>query len=459
MTATEKCAALVVNTDPSDFLTARLRRLGAFAESVEPEGMAAQLASRTWDLVIVDLGVADAPEMITRALASGRVRIAYGLMIEGRSDPIGAAMGAGAVDVLSRSVIAARMEEIVEQASLRRPSSIAGWRDALGLELHGEDARTLELLGLIRKVAATHSTVLITGESGTGKELIASSIHKASPRARKPMVAINCAALPDNLIESELFGHARGAFTGADRARDGKLVAADGGTLFLDEVGELPLAAQAKLLRVLQEQKVTPVGSNVAVPVDVRIVAATNRDLETQVAEGRFRADLYFRLNVVHLEASPLRDRVGDILPLARLFLARANLRHGGQVTGFAADAEEALVNHRWPGNVRELGNVIERAVVLADGGPLRASCLRLATPRVITSVPAVPNVAAANTNTNHAAPEGPSLNLRAALDQVERRYIERALERADGNRTEAAALLGLNRTTLVEKIRKLNAA
>jgi two-component system response regulator HydG len=308
----------------------------------------------------------------------------------------------------------------------------------------------------VHNVADTNCTVLISGESGTGKELVARALHAASGRRDKPFVAINCAAIPDTLIEAELFGHARGAFTSADGRRDGLILSAHGGTLFLDEIGEMPAAAQAKLLRVLQDHTVTPVGSDRPVPVNVRIVAATNRDLEAAVEDGSFRGDLYFRLSVIPIDLPSLRERPGDVMPLARHFLDRYRRELKRAVTGFEPDAEEALRAYSWPGNVRELANTIERAVALHASGCLTAADLRLGgksgrrTPSSSASMHALPP-----SPPPALRPEG-NLNLRDAIDHIERQYIHQALERTGGNRSEAAALLGLNRSTLLEKIRKL---
>ncbi len=303
---------------------------------------------------------------------------------------------------------------------------------------------------MVRRVAVSGTSVLLTGETGTGKELFARALHRASPRSEGAFIAVNCAAIPEHLIESELFGHLRGAFTGASAPRAGRFAAASGGTLFLDEVGELPLAAQAKLLRVLEQRTVCPVGSDVEIAVDVRVVSATNRDLEDMVAQGTFRADLYFRLSVVPVELPPLRARGEDIELLAEAAMRRVAAR-GARLLDLDASARLALRTYAWPGNVRELNHVIERAVVMADGNALSASDLRLGS-RSSTMPVAV--VAAA------VAVEPPilddeTLDLRTALDGLERRLIRQALERAHGNRTEAAALLGLNRTTLVEKLRR----
>jgi transcriptional regulator with PAS, ATPase and Fis domain len=260
------------------------------------------------------------------------------------------------------------------------------------------------------------------------------------------MLAINCAAIPEALFESELFGFERGAFTGADTARPGKLELADRGTVFLDEVGDMSLPAQAKILRAIESREVHRIGGRTAVPVDVRIVAATNQDLETMVAEGRFRLDLYFRLNVIPVELPPLRDRGHDIVELAQYFLLEANRNHRREVSELDASAERALLSHDWPGNVRELAHLLERTVLLKGSGIIKGSDLRLRRSN---------RTAAAH----RLLKTSDGLDLRSAIDQVERQLIDEALERTGGNRTEAAALLGVNRTTLVEKIRKHNSS
>ncbi|MCR9162760.1 MAG: sigma-54 interaction domain-containing protein [Nannocystaceae bacterium] len=297
-------------------------------------------------------------------------------------------------------------------------------------------------LHLIERCADTDSTVLITGESGTGKELLARAVHQGSKRSARPFVAVNCAALPESLVEAELFGHAKGAYTGANNSRSGRMLAAQGGTLFLDEVGDLPLTAQSKLLRALQEREVTPVGSDTPVSCDVRVVAATHRDLKAMVEAGEFRLDLYYRLNVIRVHAAPLRERPEDVVPLAEHFIAMFNERAGRSVEGITPQAAAALAAHPWQGNVRELSNAIERAVVLSSSPMLDVTALGLEPVKTGTK-PAGPSV-----------PE--ELDLRTAIKKVEGQLIARALEKAGGNRTEAAAILGLNRTTLVEKIRKL---
>jgi len=315
-----------------------------------------------------------------------------------------------------------------ELVALRAPSGIVG-----------RSPKISQAIALADKVARHPSTVLITGESGTGKELIARHIHDASPRANRPFVAVNCAAIPEALLESELFGHAKGAFTGATAERQGLFEEAHDGTLFLDELGDLPVALQVKLLRALQEGEVRRVGDNASRGVDVRLVAATARDLEADVADGKFRADLYYRINVVRIHLPALRERTEDIPELVRHFVDRFNRRLGLHVTGVTAAAMRALVEYPWPGNVRELENVVERAMVLTDGPQL--------------DVEQLPTLAApVARNDGGASPL--DLSVKRRTEELERALIKEALDRTRGNRTRAAKLLDLSHRALLYKIR-----
>jgi DNA-binding NtrC family response regulator len=290
-----------------------------------------------------------------------------------------------------------------------------------------------------RRVAAADVSVLITGESGVGKERIARLVHDESPRAPGPFVAINCGAVPEGLLESELFGHVQGAFTGATRDRSGLFEAANGGTLLLDEVGDVPPSMQARLLRVLEEREVRRVGDNTARPVDVRIIAATHRNLRHEIQAGRFREDLYYRLRVVELDIPPLRERRDDILPLARFFLRAASERAGGHVVGISPDAADRITSYRWPGNVRELRNVVERALVMEPGARLRAASL----PEEVR---------------NAAHPSVQATTVRP-LAEVERDHILAALRANGGHRERTAAQLGIGVATLYRKLRTYHEA
>jgi two-component system response regulator AtoC len=311
----------------------------------------------------------------------------------------------------------------------------------------GRSPALREVISVARKVAKHPSTVLVTGESGTGKELIARLVHSASPRAERAFVAVNCAAIPDALLESELFGHARGAFTGAVHERRGLFEEADGGTIFLDEIGELPLALQVKLLRVLQEGEIRRVGDNAPRSVDVRIVAATSRDLEEEVRQNRFRSDLYYRVNVVHLHLPPLRDRGEDVVELAKHFATSHAARLGIANPVLAPAALRALMDYSWPGNVRELENVIERALVLAENGAIGAEQLPAAVLGVVAP-------ASAGSIFNGSGADG-DLSVKRQTESLERVLIRQALDRTGGNRTRAAQLLDLSHRALLYKIRE----
>jgi two-component system response regulator HydG len=300
----------------------------------------------------------------------------------------------------------------------------------------GKSRRFTEVLKLAEVVAPTSSTVLIQGESGTGKEVVARYIHNLSPRSEGPFLSINCGALPETLLESELFGHVKGSFTGAVRDKQGLFAAARSGTFFMDEVGEMPPSLQIKLLRVLQEREVIPVGATEAIPVDVRIIAATNRDLEEEVRRGNFRADLFYRLNVIALELPALRDRKDDLLLLLEAFLQELASERGSEIKALSSEAMDAVMVYDWPGNVRELQNALEHAVVLTRGSTVEPSAL----PERITRRRKEPLVA-----------DRPQSN--PALDVVERAYIMWVLQAEGGNKTRAAEVLGIDPSTLYRKL------
>ena len=300
------------------------------------------------------------------------------------------------------------------------------------------------VLKMVGKVAPTDSSVLVLGESGTGKELIARALHELSPRAGKLMIPINCGAIPENLLESELFGHVKGAYTGAAQSRTGRFEMADGGTVFLDEIGEMSMTLQVKLLRVLQERSFEPVGGSRTVEVDVRVVAATNKDLEEEVEAGRFREDLYYRLNVVELNLPSLRERRSDIPRLIAHFNAKLHETRKRSISGIEDDALEKLMNYRWPGNVRELENIVERLTVFCMDEYVTLDDLpaKILSPR--TKDPDMP----------FDLPEE-GLDLREVINALEERLIRQALDRTGWNKNRAASLLRMNRTTLVEKLKK----
>lgn len=321
-------------------------------------------------------------------------------------------------------------------------------------ELLGRSPAMDQLRALIRKVARTQATVLIQGESGTGKELVARAIYRESPRASAPFIRVNCAAVPENLIESEFFGHEKGAFTGALTKREGRFELAHGGTLLLDEVSEVAPAVQAKLLRVLQERELERVGGNRTIKVDVRVLATTNRHLEQSVERKEFRQDLYFRLNVVPIFVPPLRERREDVPHLAGRFLQRFVRKHGVRVTGISPACQAALLAHDWPGNVRELQNVIERAVILCgDGEDLQVEHLGFAAG---SSQPTAPNMQPSTPGSPGSAPAGDEV---LPLAELEKRQILLALERCAGNRTHAAKKLGISIRTLRNKLHEYGVA
>ncbi len=315
--------------------------------------------------------------------------------------------------------------------------------DSTGTTLIGVHPLLEQVRNLVRKVAATDVTVLVQGESGTGKEVVARMLHASSARAGQPFVAVNCGAIPAELLESEMFGHERGSFTGAVGARSGMFQLAHQGTIFLDEIGEMSPALQVKLLRVLQEREVRPVGADRNVKVDVRVIAATNKDLEGEVAAGRFREDLFYRLNVVPVSLPPLRERRSDVPLLVEHFLAKHTQRHGRAPLSLTEEAMVRLWDYAWPGNVRQLENLVERLVILADGVigaqdlplPLRAFITRSAIPRMTL--------------------EESGVDLNLVVEEFENGLISKALTRTNGNKQAAARLLGLNRTTLVAKLRR----
>lgn len=312
-------------------------------------------------------------------------------------------------------------------------------------QIIGSSEQIQNVLRLIERVADSDSTVLVTGESGTGKELIARAIHYNSPRATGPFVPINCGAIPAELLESELFGHMKGAFTGAIANRIGRFEMADGGTIFLDEIGDLEPSLQVKLLRALQERSFEPVGSTKTVSVNVRVIAATNINLEDAVDNGRFREDLFYRLNVIPIVVPALRERKTDIPLLLTHFMDIFNKNKGRGLTGIASDALEALVNYPWPGNIRELENLVERMTILKGQGAIEIADLP---PKYKTAKPVSMD------SSNFEIPDS-GMDFNTAVDTFENNLIMKALEKTGWNRNQAAALLRLNRTTLVEKIKK----
>lgn len=408
------------------------------------------LRRKTFELVLADVKLRDGDgfdllEQCLRNWPGAQV-----ILMTGYGSPDGAieAVRAGAFDYITKPLIDNELLMTIERAISQR--SVLRENDNLRSQLDrrygmdnivGRDPRMLKVFEMISSVADTRATVLVTGESGTGKSMIARAIHRRSSRVKGPFVEVACGALPETLLESELFGHVAGAFTGAVGEKVGKFLQADGGTIFLDEIGTASPAMQVKLLRVLQELKFEQVGGTKTFEVDVRVVLATNEDLSRAVAEGRFRQDLYYRINVINVELPPLRSRVSDIPTLAQSFLEHVREDSRREVTGFADEAMAALERHHWPGNVRELQNVVERAVLLGKGP-------------FITVADLPPEVR--GTNGFVMSTSIGQRSLKEALEGPERQIIREVLDSNGWNRNLTADQLGINRTTLYKKMKRL---
>ncbi len=447
----EGARVLVVDDDLSlrEFLTILLERDGYAVRAVASGEEALAEAERDWpDLVLTDLNMPgiDGLELLgalkERGARAGRDVEVIVVTAYGSTASAVEAMKLGAADYVTKPFNNDELRLLVRRALGRRALEAENLRLKAALQgryhfgnLVGSSPAMQEVYDLIRRVKDTRISCLITGETGTGKEMIARAIHFSGVRADHPFVAVNCGAIPENLVESELFGHVKGAFTGAVRDKTGLIVSAHRGTLFLDEVNSLPLAQQVKLLRAIQERRVTPVGGTREIEVDVRILAASNADLEDVVARGEFREDLYYRLNVVQIAVPPLRERPADLVELVRHFVRHFAEEYGKPVTGVSPDALDRLKAWPFPGNVRELQNTIERAVALCAGPVIGVEDLppRLArsmSAEVTEEVPRFP-------------PEG--VNLDAMLARFERRWLLAALEASGGNKTQAAGLLGMS--------------
>ncbi len=493
-----------------------------------------KMGKQQFDLVLLDLRMddLDGMEVLKRARAAGHKHDCIMMSAEGTISHAVEAIRLGATDFLVKPFELDELHELVRRVLTTRgrgggnePDPRLVWRDRFAPNLIGEAASLREVFLVLERIAHTDCTVLILGESGTGKELVARALHDSSQRASKAFVPVNCGAIPETLIESELFGHAKGSFTGATAPREGRFAVADGGSLFLDEIGEMSLSVQPKFLRVLQEQEYVPVGETRPRKCDVRIIAATHRNLEEMAEKGSFREDLFYRLNLIPLHLPALRERAADIPLLVRHFLEVHSKRRGSRVIGVAEDAMDVMMRYAWPGNVRELENSIERMTLLHSGSgvlgvaDLPAKIQREARRELISSTsmepepgastaegraieraidlgqssPSLPLVRDERPQAPHvaapfglagpapapvvaeaplpaprpvtlapvsAAPEdfalpGEGIDLRRAVEAFENNLIDQALERTGGNRNQAAILLGLNRTTLVEKLRK----
>ena len=445
-----KGCVLVVDDDREmcDLLRSQLQRRDFEVHThASAEEALAGLAGQDFDAVVTDVRMRgiDGIQLCER-LHQNRPDVPVLVVTAfGSLDTAVAAIRAGAYDFLAKPFeveeLAFRLERAIQHRRLAEEVKRLRARELEPVdELLGESAALRQLRELVARVARSDAPVLVVGETGSGKEIVARALHQHGARPEGPFVALNCAALPEHLLESELFGHARGAFTDARTPRTGLLIHANGGTLFLDEIADLPVALQPKLLRALQERCVRPVGSEEEVPFDARVVAATNRDLDAAVEEGRFREDLFFRLDVLRIEVPPLRARGSDVLLLAQHFLRQSAARSGKGVVGLSHGAAEKLLQYAWPGNVRELLNCIERAVALTDHEQLLVEDL----PERIRAY-AGPHVLVASDDPSELVP----------LEVVEQRYVARVMEAVGGNKTLAARILGLDRKTLYRKLRR----
>ncbi|MBJ43220.1 MAG: Fis family transcriptional regulator [Planctomycetaceae bacterium] len=450
-----KPRVMIVDDEPNmgDLIVTdlKLRDLDPIAYTSAEDSLHA-LESESIDVVLTDLKMPgiDGIELCER-IAANRPDVPVVVMTAfGTLETAVAAIRAGAYDFVTKpiemDILALTLKRAIDhrqmQEQIRQLSDVVQKSTQHG-DLLGASPAMQRLYDELPRVAASDASVLITGESGTGKELVARSLHHQSSRKDAPFVAVNCAAFPDTLLESELFGHVKGAFTDAAKDRKGLFLQAQGGTLFLDEIGEMPVEMQPKLLRALEESQIRPVGGDQEIGFDVRLVAATNRDLETAVDEGRFREDLFFRVNVIQLALPPLRARGTDTLLLAREFLSRFATRAAKNVEDLSDPVAERLLNYSWPGNVRELRNVIERAVALTRHDKL-----------VVDDLPEKIQ----NFRSSQVFIGGQDPSELVPLEEIERRYILHVLDAADGNKTVASRILGLDRKTLYRKLRQYGA-
>ena len=444
---------LVVEDDAvaRDLLREILSAEGFEVDAVDDGAPAVERAgTQRYDLVVSDIRMERVTGMEVLRAFSEKAPGTPVILITAFGDVTGAmeAIGRGAYDYVSKPFNIEELRQTVGRALERkRLSAEAGAGPKAGqdrtpvADIEGKSPRMLEVYKLVARVAPTTATVLVVGESGTGKELVARAIHSRSPRASKPFVPVNCTALSESLLESELFGHARGAFTGAVGAKRGLFEMANGGTLFLDEIGDMGPKMQAQLLRVLQDGELRPVGGTESIKVDVRLVCATNRDLEADVKSGRFREDLYFRINVVTVRMPSLRERPGDIPILVRHFLAKIARRENKPEASVSPEGLDLLCRHAWPGNVRELENAIERAVAVAKGNVILPSDLPV---EVYGGSPAAP---------------GGIVDDRPTLAELEKRYIALILTECGGNKKKAAEQLGIDRRTLYRALDRAGVA
>ncbi|HEY4156637.1 MAG TPA: sigma-54 dependent transcriptional regulator [Polyangiaceae bacterium] len=460
----ERKQILVVDDEPNlrRVLSAQLERDGYDVHTAEDGEQALQiLRDNHLDLVITDLRMPkiDGMELLRQAVAMDEDLPVVMITAHGTVDNAVEALKTGAFDYLTKPFDQAEVRAIVRKALRTRDlSATEASRQqpdatfAARYGIIGQSPSIIELYAVLDRVADTPTTVLITGESGTGKELVARALHENSSRRDKPFIKVNCAAIPKDLMESELFGHERGAFTGAVGSKPGRFELASGGTLFLDEIGSIPVEMQVKLLRALQESEFERVGGVKTIHVDVRLIAATNSDLKKEITQGTFREDLYYRLNVVPIRLPSLRERGSDIPLLAQHFIDKFNTRLKKSVLGLEEDCEARLVAYPWPGNIRELENVIERAVLFSDGANLKSSDLPsemqgASTPEPPSTTPTA-DVATRS--------DGLKEQVKAAMSRLERELIIKALAQTTGNVTHAARLLKISRKGLQLKMKEL---
>ena len=450
-----KAKVLIVDDDTSmcELLAEGLTQQGYDARwKASGQEALAEIELRSFDVVLTDINMRDMNglELCQRATEAHPELPVLVITAFGSMETAVQAIRAGAYDFITKpfdiDVVGIAIERAVKHGVLTR--EVQRLQRAVDEsrrfdELLGASPAMKEVYDLLERVAESESTVLVSGESGTGKELVARALHRRSKRATGPFVAINCAAMPEQLLESELFGHTKGAFTDARTARPGLFVQAKGGTIFLDEIGDMPLGLQPKLLRALQERTVRPVGGDHETPIDVRVVAASNRDLETAIEERKFREDLYYRINVIHVELPPLRARGADVLLLAQHYLEHFAAQSQKDVRSLDPEAAERLSAYAWPGNVRELANCLERAVALTRGESVGSADL----PEKIR-----------NYRTSHMLVAATDPSELVPLEEVEKRYILRVLEAVGGNKTLAAQVLGLDRKTLYRKLDRYGA-
>lgn len=452
----DKPSILLIDDEDGSRQALQLLLKGSYAVTGVASGHGARekLAAETFDIVITDLRLPDCSGIDLLKHIKGYHQATEVVLITGHASAESAvsAMKEGAFDYITKPLNMEELRIILVKALEKRQLLTENiylkdqLREKFGFaNIIGNSPAMQNLFSLMQRIIKTDSTVLITGESGTGKEIVAKAIHFNSPRQDKPFVAVHCGAIPETLLESELFGHAKGAFTGAHREKVGKFESANGGTIFLDEIGTMPLHLQIKLLRVLQEQEVQRVGSNSTIKLDVRVVAATNLSLENEVRNGRFREDLFYRLNVIPLLVPPLRERKQDIVPLVRHFLAKYCTEMKRESMTISMQAVEALELYDWPGNVRELENSVERLVALTDGDLIGLGELPSGISHLVSSAAPQPFRMTLD-----------GLNLPEAVTAMERQMISEALSLVDGVKSKAAELLRINRTTLVEKMKRL---